>query len=221
MPRRKLGRMKVRPPDEARAEKYLRYLSGWRLYHEPESLPRITSGELFGEDRPLELEAGCGTGDFLNALAEREPEVNFVGVDLHMKSLYRAVEQAAERGLENVLFLSADFRLIYPLLEDRSLRAAYLHFPDPGMKPRQEKQRIFNRRFLDELHRALVVGGRISVMTDHTGYYEQMRALLSGDDRWYQRIGELSVEPDVKSRFHRLWEDEYGRVTHRFELVKR
>ncbi|TCJ14815.1 methyltransferase domain-containing protein [Rubrobacter taiwanensis] len=220
MARRKLGRMKVRRPGAGVAARYLRVFPGRRLYYEPESLPRITSEELFGDGKPLELEAGCGTGDFLNALAERDPGANFVGVDLHMKSLYRAVNRAAERELENVLYISADFNIIYPLLEDVSLRAVYLHFPDPGMKPRQEKNRIFRRRFLDELHRALVPGGRISVMTDHDGYYEQMLSLLSGDERWEKCFGELSVDPGVKSRFHRLWEDEYGRTTHRFELVK-
>ncbi len=137
--------MKVGPPEEQTAEKYLLWLSGWRLYYEPETLSRLSSRALFGDGRPLEMDVGCGTGEFVCSLAAEDPEANFIGVDLHRKSLHRAVEIAASQRLENVVFVSADFHLLYPLFTPGSLRAVYLHFPDPGMK-RRYKNTVSSRR---------------------------------------------------------------------------
>jgi tRNA (guanine-N7-)-methyltransferase len=50
--------------------------------------------------------------------------------------------------LENVVFLRADFRLLYPLLAPGSLDAVYLHFPDPNVRPKFRKHRVFCARFL-------------------------------------------------------------------------
>ena len=213
--------MKVRRLDGVTERRYLRFLSGGTLYHEPQALAPVTSEALFGDERPLEVEVGCGTGDFLNALAERDSGANFVGVDLHMKSLYRAVETAAGGDLGNVLYLSADFTLLYPLLQSGSLRAVYLRFPDPGMKPRQERRRIFDRRFLDEVYRALAPDGQLLVVTDHPGYHEQMTRHAAADGRWRIHTGEPESEPGVRSRFQRLWEDEYGRRSQSLTLYKR
>ena len=166
--------MKVDAPDEETGRRYLLWLPGERLHQEPEELPRITSRSLFGDDAPLEVEAGCGTGEFLCSQARSRPETNFVGVDLHVKSLHRAVSRASELGLANIVFARADFNLIYKLLEPESLRAIYILFPDPGMKKRQRKSRVFSEAFLKEAHRALEPGGRVFAMTDHEKYFEQM-----------------------------------------------
>jgi tRNA (guanine-N7-)-methyltransferase len=222
MPRRKLGRIQALPPDERTARKYLLRMSGYQLHHEPESLPEITSPDLFGDDGPLELEAGCGSGEFIISLAERDPDANFVGVDLHYKSLFKAVETASEEGLENVKFLAADFRFLYSRLADDSLRAVYLHFPDPGMKNRLRGRRLFDRRFLDEMHRSLLPGGRVSVVSDHEEYFHGMLSLVAEDGRWERTHEEpylTGFDPPVKSRFQQMWESR-GRVPLRFELVR-
>ncbi len=223
MTRRKLGRLKADPPDARSAEKYLLWMSGRELAQDPHSHPRINSTSLFGNNLPLELEVGCGSGEFLCSLARKEPEVNFVGFDLHMKSLYKAIETASSQALENILFVSADFQLVYPLLVPDSLSAVYLHFPDPGMKPAHRKRRIFSEGFLEEMHRTLKPGGRISVITDEAGYMDEMLDLAGGDRRWEKTHEErflIGFEPEVKSRFQQLWE-RGGRQPLRFELAKR
>lgn len=223
MTRRKLGRLRAEPPDARTAEKYLLWMSGRDLARDPRSYPRVSSESLFGDDLPLKLEVGCGSGEFLCSLARNESDVNFVGFDLHMKSLYKAIETASSQALDNILFVSADFQLVYPLLVQDSLGAVYLHFPDPGMKPAHRKRRIFSERFLDEMHHALKPGGRISVVTDEAGYLEEMLDLAERDHRWDKTHEErflIGFEPEVKSRFQQLWE-RGGRQPLRFELSKR
>lgn len=225
MTRRKLGRIKAAHPDEETARKYLIWLSGWRLYREPETLPTLDSASLFDNELPMEMDVGCGTGEFLCSLAREDPDANFIGIELHQKSLFRAVELSASQDLDNILFVSADFNLIYPLLVPESLRAVHLRFPDPGMKRRYHKRRIFSERFLGEMERALVPDGRISVMSDHEEYFFEMLALSERDARYEKLHRERYLtggqENAVRSRFQRKWEDSHDREAFRLELAKR
>lgn len=223
MSRRYLNRsFRWRIPDEETARKYLLHLSGRQLYYETLSLPRLTSAGLFGNDRPLELEVGCGTGEYLNSLAQQEPDANFIGVDFQLRSLHTAVDTASRLSLENILFVKADFTLMYPLLAPASLRSIYLHFPDPNMKPKFRKRRVFSERFLDHAQRALVPGGCLSVMTDHREFFFEKLALAERDERWRRMHRErylVGFEPRVKSRYQQIWE-RHGIPTLRFELAR-
>jgi tRNA (guanine-N7-)-methyltransferase len=116
MPRRNLDRKKTPALDERTAARYLLELPGDRLYREPLAFPRVSSASLFRNERPMELEIGCGNGEFLCSLARRDRETNFVGVEVKRKSALEAVARASSAELANVIFLRANFRLLYPLL---------------------------------------------------------------------------------------------------------
>ena len=220
MPRRSLDRKKVPVPDQRTSARYLLELPGDLLYREPQALPRIGSASLFGNERPMEMEIGCGSGEFLCSLARRDRETNFVGVEVKHKSVYEAVATAASIDLDNILFLRANFGLLYPLLVPGSLRAVYLHFPDPNTRPKFRKRRIFSGRFLDEMHAATAPEGRISVMTDHAGSFAAMLELAESDERWEKAHEErYLVGFEGRSRYQRIWEG-HGLPTLRFELVK-
>ena len=56
--------------------------------------------EVFGNDRPLKLEVGCGKGDFITALSERDTEFNYVALERVSDVAVCAVEKYAKhRGL--------------------------------------------------------------------------------------------------------------------------
>jgi tRNA G46 methylase TrmB len=88
------------------------------------------------------------------------------------------------------------------------------------MEPKFRKRRIFSERFLDHAWRALVPGGRLSVMTDHREFFFEMLAIAERDERWrrmHQQRYLVGFEPRVKSRYQRIWEG-HGIPTLRFEL---
>jgi len=222
MPRRRLDRKKVPAPDKRMAAKYLLELPGDRLYREPRAFPKIDSVSLFGDGKPMELEVGCGDGAFLCSLAQEDRATNFVGVEVKRKSVHEAVARAASAGLENVIFLRANFWLLYPLLVPGSLRAVYLHFPDPNTRPKFRRRRIFTGRFLGEMHEATTSTGKISVATDHEDLFMEMLELAESDGRWENAHAERYLAgfgTESPSRYQRIWEG-HGIPTLRFELVK-
>ncbi len=215
--------LKTAPPDEQTTSKYLLVWHGQELFRSSEEFPRVTSEHLFGDDSPLQLEIGCGTGDFLCSLAGQEPSTNFVGLDISLKSLYAAVETARSLSLDNIRFIKAPAQLVYPLFAPGSLRAVYLHYPDPCLRPKFRPRRIFNRVFLDHVYLALEDGGKLSVMTDVPELFMGMLALIEQDARFEKTHAERYLsgfDADGRSRYQVIWE-RHGRQPLRFEVRKR
>jgi tRNA (guanine-N7-)-methyltransferase len=217
-----LRHTKAQALDEQAIANYLLSYLPATLYHDWQNLPAITAQELFGNDLALELEIGCGSAEFLCSLAQKCPETNFVGIDISGRSLLKAVEMACSLGLQNIKFINADFHLIYPLLRPVSLTAVYLHFPDPHLKARCQKRRLFNEIFLDALFIALVNDGLLSVMTDVEAFFMEMLRFIEQDARFckvHPQRYVVGFEPAVKSHFQRLWE-QHGESVLRFEVRK-
>jgi tRNA (guanine-N7-)-methyltransferase len=223
MGRRGLSRSvkRVPPSQEALA----RYLHLWR-YEEAQALPdgglpRIDAQTLFGRELPLELEVGCGTGEFLNALAAERPETGFVGVDVSTKSLFLAVRQASDLGLQNVRYFRAPMDALYPRLVPDSLSTVYVHFPDPFVRGRGQ-HRILNLDFIERMRVASRVGGLLSVVSDKPELFHEVLDLVEGLDGWEKTHSErflLGYEPPVKSRYQVKWE-RFDLTAMRFELRK-
>jgi tRNA (guanine-N7-)-methyltransferase len=211
-----------RPPEPQAAQQYLRGFNSKDLFTHPERFLPLDSYHLFGNDRPLHLEIGCGTAEFLCALALDDPSANFVGVDIAAKPLFKAIRNATASALSNIMFIKGDIGLLCPLLADDSLEAIYMHFPDPHMKNRYRKRRVLSEAFLDHADRALAPGGLLSFMTDHQAFFLETLALLEQDRRFAKTHAErylVGFDTSAKSYFQQLWEG-HGLPTLRVELRK-
>ena len=220
---RRISRVKYIPPAQEVAEKYLREWDHKTLYEHPEDFPSLTGENLFGEPGPLSLDIGTGTGEFLNAAARQNPGRHFLGVEISRRAVYYAVDQAARRKLKNVLYIKADFNLLYPLVAPDSLEMVYLNFPDPNYGgANRRKNRIFSPRFLDLMAEALTADGRLQVVTDQFSFFQDMLAIAEADDRFKKSHKErylTNFSPPAKTRFQMAWE-KFDRPVFRFELQK-
>jgi tRNA (guanine-N7-)-methyltransferase len=134
----------------------------------------------FGDERPVWLEIGFGNGETLATLAERHPERNFLGVEVHGPGIGHLLLACARLGLTNLRLLRQDaVELLDCGLPPASLAGVYLFFPDPWPKQRHHKRRILNPDFLDKLVRVLRPGGTFHAATDWEPYARQMLDVLT------------------------------------------
>ena len=65
--------------------------------------------DLFPREQPLDLEIGCGKGRFLITTAIRNPDRNFIGIELNPKYI-----EIAERRIEREVGLLLDLVEVSP-----------------------------------------------------------------------------------------------------------
>src|SRR5690242_17406366 len=93
----------------------LEQLEPW-LLPLPEVPVTLNWRDVFGNDRPVEIEVGFGKGLFLLTEAVNRPDVNFLGIEIVRKYQLFTATRVVKRGLKNIRLACADARL---LLRDR------------------------------------------------------------------------------------------------------
>jgi tRNA (guanine-N7-)-methyltransferase len=163
------------------------------LFADPRRFPSLT--DVFGNDRPVEVEIGCGKGKFLIARALENPDINFLGVDVAWKWMKYGVERSAKRGMENIRFIKTDAReLVRYGFERGAVSIFHIYFPDPWPKRRHRKRRIVTGDFLRLLHTRLADGGLVELATDYEDYFHHMRAAVIQSGIEWQRVVETANE---------------------------
>ena len=64
----------------------------------------------FGNDNPIHIEIGMGKGKFIHAMAEQNPEINYIGIEMYSSVLYRAIEKRQQTECSNLYFIRMDAR---------------------------------------------------------------------------------------------------------------
>lgn len=147
-----------------------------RTPHKPLDWP-----DIFGNSQPLALEIGCGTGHFILELAGKQPEINFLAIDIYNKGCLKTCAKIDEAGLHNVRVMRVEARwLLEKGLQPESLSAVYINCPDPWPKKRHLNRRLVNREFLLTLAQVLMPGGSFFFTTDFDNYAEGVAMHLHG-----------------------------------------
>ncbi len=212
-------RIRIDPPDERSTANYLRYWCGRDLHREPHRFPGLTSPELFGNGRPLEIDFGCGTGALMCGRARAFPDVNFLGIDMSRKPLFCAIKEAAASNMENIKFIRGNFNAMLPLLRPHTVRAAFYLLPNPPKDYHQERANARRRRFLQTLYNALVPGGRFFFATDSNLFFECMKDIIRCD-MGRETLTVENIPLGTKTQYWRIWE-ERGRSVKSFTVEKR
>ncbi len=131
-----------------------------------------TSQKLFGNDKPLRMEIGCGKGDFIVGTAEKEPDVNFLAVEKVSDVLVIAAEKVKESGLSNVRVCCVDAKELAEIFPEHSIDRIYLNFSDPWPKSRHEKRRLTYKTFLEIYKKILRKDGALFFKTDNRPLFD-------------------------------------------------
>ncbi len=120
--------------------------------------------DFFGNDNPIVIELGCGKGDYTVALALRNPEINFIGIDIKGARLWKGAKYATENNLPNVAFIRTRIEFIEALFGKGEISEIWITFADPQIG--REKKRLTSPLFLNRYRSFLKQGGIIHVKTD-------------------------------------------------------
>jgi tRNA (guanine-N7-)-methyltransferase len=96
---------------------------------------RLDIEKVFGRSAPLQVDLGCGDGSFLCALAQRNPDQNFLGIERLLGRIRSAARKAAMVGNVRLLRMESSYAVRY-LLPAGLVETFYLLFPDPWPKRR-------------------------------------------------------------------------------------
>jgi len=137
--------------------------------------------EVFGNDRLVEIEVGSGKGRFLKESAQRNPDINYVGIERASKYFEKSCERLAKHNITTARLVYCDAPyFLYRCVADQSVSAFHIYFPDPWPKKRHRKRRIFNNSiWISELVRTLNNKlGEIYIATDYKTYFWEIRELF-------------------------------------------
>jgi tRNA (guanine-N7-)-methyltransferase len=127
----------------------------------------------FAKAQPVVMEIGYGMGEATWQIAKANPEVNYLGVEVHMPGVGKLMAKLNENELTNVKLIERDvFEVFHFMISDGTLDGVHLYFPDPWPKKRHNKRRIVNQRFISEVAKKLKPGGYIHIATDWVPYAE-------------------------------------------------
>ena len=157
----------------------LRNISGARdaiaesplVIHEPEKL-KGKWRERFGNNRPIQIEIGMGKGKFIHELAEKNPKVNYIGIEKYSSVLLRALQKMEAFPVPNLLFLRMDAENITEVFDTGEVERIYLNFSDPWPKDRHAKRRLPSGEFLKRYDRILEKDGVLEFKTDNKGLFD-------------------------------------------------
>ena len=136
---------------------------------------------------PLNLELGCGKGQFISILASENQDKNYIAIDLVDAMLglaKRSVEEIyKEKNIEidNIFLTRFDIdRILLILSEEDEIDRIYINFCNPWPKGKHRKKRLTHTRQLEKYKTFLKKDGEIYFKTDDDdlfisslGYFEE------------------------------------------------
>jgi tRNA (guanine-N7-)-methyltransferase len=166
--------------------------------------------EVFGNERPIEIEVGMGKGRFIMELASLHPEINYVGIERYPSVLLRGLQKRAEMELNNIVFMCVDAKNLSEIFNEEEVQKIYLNFSDPWPKDRHTKRRLTSEEFMEVYDRILKPDGVVEFKTDNKGLFEYSLEAIPGDvweikeftrDLHHSEMGEGNVMTEYEEKF--------------------
>jgi len=118
------------------------------------------------------IEIGPGKGDFILNLASKNPQFNFIVIELNKTISGICLKAIDDSGLENIRLVSGDFYKFVDQIEAKSIEGIFLNFSDPWPKKKHTNRRLTSDRFLANYSYILKDEGLIYQKTDNIGLFD-------------------------------------------------
>jgi tRNA (guanine-N7-)-methyltransferase len=146
-------------------------------------LPRLAVDTARPAPRPIErlfeipvdsvrLEIGFGDGEHLLHEARAQPRHGFLGCEVYLNGVAKALAAINAEGAKNVRLHHGDALGLIDWLPEESIARIDILYPDPWPKRRHWKRRFISDERVRRLGRILRPGGELRFATDWAGYAE-------------------------------------------------
>jgi tRNA (guanine-N7-)-methyltransferase len=137
----------------------------------PFSQENIDLTKTFGNANNVTVEIGFGSGLATVLIAEKNPDKNYLGIEVHRPGIGRLLWEIKEKALSNIRIIEYDAaQVMEMMIPQDSLEAIHVFFPDPWPKKRHRKRRLMQRPFTETLAACLKNGGYLYMVTDWEDY---------------------------------------------------
>jgi tRNA (guanine-N7-)-methyltransferase len=138
----------------------------------------------FGRAAPLVLEIGCGSGTSTLAMAQGEPDVDVIAVEIYRRGLAQLLCAIDRERVGNIRLIRGNaLDVLELLIAPGSVIGVRVFFPDPWPKARHHKRRLLQPATVALIADRLLPGGVLHAATDHPGYAEQIAEVGDAEPR--------------------------------------
>jgi len=134
--------------------------------------------KIFNNNNEIHIEIGMGKGDFIIGMAEKYPDINFIGIEKYESVMVRAIEKLKEKNIPNLRLIRMDAIEIDKVF-NKEISTIYLNFSDPWPKSRHTKRRLTSEIFLKLYDKIFISVPHIIQKTDNLGLFEYSIESLS------------------------------------------
>lgn len=175
--------------------------------------------DFFCDAQPLELEVGCGKGTFVAEKALRNPDVNFIAMDIKSdmlgvgrRNIVRRFEEAG-REVKNIALVAFNVDQIFRVIgEDDKIDRIYINFCNPWPRGKHNKRRLTHPTKLNLYKNFLKKGGEIHFKTDNDELFEDSLEYFkeSGYEllRVVRDLHNSDIEGNIVTEHEKMFSDE-------------
>ncbi len=139
----------------------------------------IDFSQVFGNIQDVVLEIGFGNGNSLIKMAQNNPQLNYVGIEVYEAGLGCLINNIHTKQLKNLKVMRGDaVEILETNIANDALSGLQLFFPDPWHKRKHHKRRIVQQYFLDLIAKKIKKGGFCHMATDWQHYARHMMQAL-------------------------------------------
>ncbi len=141
------------------------------IYCVPFQESQINFVDVFGNTNPIVVEIGFGMGAATIQMAKENPNINYLGIEVHKPGVGRVLSEIRGNDLKNLYVVEHDaLDVLEKMIGDNSVDGFHIFFPDPWPKKKHHKRRLMRRPNTNLLQRKLRSGGYLYMCTDWEEY---------------------------------------------------
>lgn len=187
---------------ESQERDYHNLVGKWCI---PFSTRHLNYYDIFNNTNKLTVEIGFGMGTATAIIAHENPEMNYIGIEVHRPGVGRLLGEIQKRELKNLFIIEHDaLEVLDKMIPNNSVDAFHIFFPDPWPKKKHHKRRLVQRPRTDLLAQKLIPGGYLYMATDWEPYAEFA-------------LEQLENTPGLKNKYEKYAEHQSWRPETKFE----